>query len=114
LAFIPYQAKAALERARASPAVKRFGAAVVDLLTLTGKRTADVTDGQGLWFLEARHVSWTSLVTPAECERDCARGRDGCREIVHGFIVDEKGRLEDCIRKSPMYSNASLSGRMIS
>ena len=63
LAFFPYLAKVALECARASPTVERSGTPVVDVHVLTGKRATDVTDCQWLWFLEARHVSWTSMAT---------------------------------------------------
>ena len=63
LAFFPYLAKIALECARTSPAVERSGTPVVDVHVLTGKRAADVTDRQRLWFLNVRHYSWTSLVT---------------------------------------------------
>src|SRR6266852_2144114 len=59
LTLIPYQAKVAFERARASPAVEHLGAPVVEVQTLSGERAADLTDGQRLWFLKATHVSWT-------------------------------------------------------
>src|SRR5213594_3457910 len=59
LALIPYQAKVALERARASPAVEQLGAPVVEVPKLSGERAADLTDGQRLWFLKETHVLWT-------------------------------------------------------
>jgi hypothetical protein len=61
LAFIPHSAEAALKRAEAAPAIKRFGAPVVDLMMSAAKRATDVTNGQRFGFLDALHVSWAFI-----------------------------------------------------
>ena len=92
LAFIPHQAKIALERARASPAVEHSGAPVVEVPMLTGKRATHVADGQWLWSFELRHVSWTSIVITSGL-RGVFSARCAKHELRHEYktrFYDEK------------------------
>jgi len=48
---------------------------------LPGKRATHVADRQRLWFLELRHVSWTSIVIPSVL-RDFV-----LRNVRHVFLI---------------------------